>query len=267
MTIVLNNQVIDFNSEIQSLALYGYAVFTSFLVIKGGVKGFSDHLERLQRDCIALFAITPSESDIRSNLTQFIEQFDSRDIFVRITVFPQDFSLFHPENINQLNILVTGRTPSATSSQALRLKLIDTQRILPHHKTVNMISNFKARVIAHKAGYSDALLSMGEKITEGTTWNIFFTQDDTIFTPPVQDGLLPGVTRKLIIENTSQFDIKVQEKSILKSSLSQYESCFITNSSVGISPVESIEQITYQNSKTLEKVIKLYSHIPEENLL
>ncbi len=267
MTIVLNGQVIDFESPILSLALYGYGVFTSFLVRQGGVKGFSDHLERLQRDCLALFEMAPSESDIRRNLSKFIEQFYSREVLIRITVFPQNFSLSHPENINQLNILITGRKTSAISSKPLRLQVIETQRILPHHKTVNMISNLKARAIAHQAGYSDALMLTGEKITEGATWNIFFTQDNTILTPPVQDGLLPGVTRKLILENASKFDIKMREQSIFKSSLSQYESCFITNSSVGISSVESIDHITYKNSQTLEKVIEVYSQIPEDNLL
>ena len=90
-----------------------------------------------------------------------------------------------------------------------------------------------------KKGYNDVLF-LNEKgfICETSCANIFFIKNDKIFTPFSQNGLLNGIIRKWIIENYN-----VLEKNIKLSEINDFDEVFVSNSLVGIMPVNSINNI------------------------
>ncbi|MDM8560860.1 aminotransferase class IV [Candidatus Parabeggiatoa sp. HSG14] len=268
--ITLNEKtLIQIEPEFQNLALYNYAVFTSFLTQNGSAKKFEYHLERLNRDCSAIFGTHPSEELIRKNIRHFLTNFESLDsVIVRVTIFPKKFSLAHPGNIQGLNILVTGHSHGSVSGKVpLKLLVVDTQRTMWSQKTTNMIANLKARAIAQKQGYNDVVLSSDNLITEGATWNIFFLQKEKLITPPIQDGLLPGIIRKIVLENISQTSVELKEESVYVSSLENFDGCFITNAAIGIAVVGSINEFSYKTESEIIKQIKeVYTSIPFDNI-
>lgn len=268
MTVILNENTLTPDISLQSLCLYSYGVFTTFFVKDRKVKGLKYHVERLQTDSKVLFGIEPSEIDVKRNVNKFIDELGSpQQVVVRVTVFPVDFSLANPGNIENLNILVTGRAKSAVKDGYLKLMLVEAERSFPFQKTTNLIVNLKTRSIAQKRGYDDALIFSKGLITEGPLWNVFFIDKDTITTPPLRDNLLPGIARRLIIENANQYDIQVFEKSIPKDIYEKYESCFISNSAVGFSIVESIESTNYKvSSNIFDRIQRLVENIPYEEL-
>ncbi len=266
MEATLNNEYIDIDNNTMSLALYGYACFTAMAVVEGKVKGFNHHLERLIKDSGELFGISPSKAEIKSNLNSFLTKHKNASFMIaRVTIFPKDFSIENPEKINGLNIMVTGRAQNSVSENPLNLKCIDVIRTLPLQKTTNMISNLKARSISHKNGFDDALMTDNGLVTEGATWNIFFGNGMELITPSLKIGILPGVTRRLIISLAREKRFSVKEAEISTDKLKDFSYSFVTNAAIGLASVKSIDGIDFApECKEFLLLKNYYFEIPGE---
>jgi branched-subunit amino acid aminotransferase/4-amino-4-deoxychorismate lyase len=270
MNAILNNEKIELDNDIIGLSLYGYACFTAFLVEDGNVKGFQYHIDRLVKDSKEIFGLSPDEQDIRNSVRRFFTSHDGPSNFVvRITVFPKNFSLAEPEKIEMLNILVTGKLHGSVPEKPLRLGTVDAIRALPFQKTTNVISNMKARAIAHKRGFDDALMVSGENITEGATWNIFLGTADLIVTPSLKNGILPGITRKLIIDLGKTLGFEMVETTIPLIMVDTYNYGFITNAACGVAPICSIDDKFgfFSKNKNILLLKKEYNKIQGERVI
>jgi branched-chain amino acid aminotransferase len=84
-------------------------------------------------------------------------------------------------------------------------------------------------------------------IDEANTSNIFFiTKQNRLITPSLNDRILPGITRKSIIQLAEEFKIPIEEKSIELQNLRQnlcagdIIGCFLTSTGCGIQPVHTL---------------------------
>lgn len=265
MAAILNNQRIALNTDILSLALYSYGCFTTFAVTHGHVKGFNDHMQRLLRDARALFGTAPDNNDIQHNIETFLHlNSDANPIIVRVTLFPNDFSFAAPEHIDSLNILVTGRAQHLPAENPIRLSRIDATRPFAGHKTTNMLACLNARATARKNGFDDALMVNRNIVTEGATWNIFFGVENHLTTPSLDSGILPGVTRGLILKHAQEFGFSVSEEKINIGDIDTYTYCFATNATAGITPIGVIDNTEYEpHCSQLANLKKGYSRVRE----
>lgn len=246
MTAILNQQPVSNDKELLSLALYGFASFTSFYVIDNHVKGLALHIERLINDATALFGVAPSTECILANLKSFIANNKALNSFgARVTIFPADFSLARPGEVSSLNILVTGRSPSKPSEQPLALKPIAAIRTLPQHKTANMTANLMARAEAQRDGFDDALMIDDGIITEGPTWNVFFGQNKQLFTPSLDCGILPGVTRRLLLDCAIHSGLEVIERPIAVTELNSFDYGFVSNAMIGVQAIAKVGERSF----------------------
>lgn len=268
MCVVLNGRAIEPDSSILSLALYGYACFTTFTIENGAVKGLGHHLARLSADAEAIFGIRPEEKVMRKNVLEFLRQCGSDDGgVVRITVFPADFSVAYPENIAGVEILVTGRSAGFVTKKPLSLATVRVCRTLPLQKSANMIANLRARAVAREKGYDDALMICNEVIVEGPTWNIFFQKGDVLITPELESGVLPGVTRRLIVNACREIGTSVLEERISVARISEFDCCFASNSVRGLICVESIDGHVYAGDRSkFDSIAYAYAAIPGERI-
>lgn len=95
-----------------------------------------------------------------------------------------------------------------------------------------------------KEGYLDNIY-INDKgyITSTSVANIFFIKDNTIFTPPIEAGILNGVVRKVIGEG-----FNILEKNISLDELGDYDCSFITNSLIGLKRIDSIGNIIFKGN-------------------
>lgn len=251
----LNKSKLHFDEDINSLALYGYGSFTSFLYEKNGVKGFEKHLKRLKADSLFLFGIEIKREAVVENLKCFLKLNNvNNPVTIRVTIFPKDFSLPFPSNISDLNIMVTGKTYSYNGDKEISLSTFHELRIFPSHKTVNLIPNIKARLEAQKKGFNDALLVNNDHILETATANIFFYKDNILFTP--NENILLGTTRNLIIESIID-TFEVKEKPITLQDIKNFDGCFITNAVIGVQSVNRIDDLEFGINKELIQNLKI----------
>lgn len=128
-----------------------------------------------------------------------------------------------------------------------------------HIKTLNYLENILARKKALSENFDDCLfLNLDHKISETTTSNIFWVKEQSLYTPELNAGILPGVTRKLILKIAKELNIKIHEGSYGIEAIKEADEIFTTNVKTGIQPVQKIDNIwqaqgTFYLTKTLHK--------------
>lgn len=125
---------------------------------------------------------------------------------------------------------------------------------LVYHKTINFGDNVLAKKLVDNK-VTDEVIFLNTKggICEGSVSNIFFVKDSQIYTPKISCGILPGIVRRFLITH-----LPVKEISIYPKDIYQMDECFITNSLMGIMPVESIGDKEFSSDITTKKCMKFY---------
>ena len=94
---------------------------------------------------------------------------------------------------------------------------------------------------AEKDGYTDSLMLDHEgNIAEATSANIFFKDKNNELHTPIPDSFLDGITRKTVIDLAKSKNIKINERKISPTELSDFKGCFITGTAAEITPVGNI---------------------------
>jgi branched-chain amino acid aminotransferase len=105
-------------------------------------------------------------------------------------------------------------------------------------KTHNLLGARLAVRAAEAAGAHEAVIrGSGGDLTEGATSNLFLVDDGVIRTPPLEDGLLPGITRGLVLEVLAETDIPFEETPLGPGWLTTADEAFLTSSSREVLPV------------------------------
>lgn len=120
--------------------------------------------------------------------------------------------------------------------------MINERSPLSNLKSLCYSDNILAKMeeVEHKA--DDAImLNTRDKIACASAGNIFIvTHENTVLTPRVEDGILPGITRKLIIEDCKENNIPLIETELAVEDILGAKEVFITNSVLEIQPVAII---------------------------
>jgi branched-chain amino acid aminotransferase len=99
-----------------------------------------------------------------------------------------------------------------------------------------------AKVEALRAGYDEAiLLSEDGYVAEGTGENLFVVQDGVIWTPPLTDGPLAGITRRSAITIARDLGYEVIERSLVRTDLYLADEIFLTGTAAELTPVREVE--------------------------
>jgi branched-chain amino acid aminotransferase len=113
---------------------------------------------------------------------------------------------------------------------------------LSNIKSLCYLDNVLAKIEAVENKKDDAIiLNTKDNVACTSAGNIFIvTNDNTIITPRIQDGILPGITRKSVIEICQENGIALIEQAITVDDLLAAKEVFITNSIVEVQSVASI---------------------------
>ena len=125
-----------------------------------------------------------------------------------------------------------------------------------------------SKQFAESKGYNDALmLDYRGYIAEGTGANIFFIKDKIIHTP-IPDCFLNGITRQTVIELVKNKGFNLLEKHILPDEINQYDEAFLTGTAAEITPIKSIDEISYNtgNNTTSFELMNDFTNLVNSSL-
>jgi len=248
--------------------LYGVGLFETFRTWRGRLVGLERHLSRLMKDATNLgWQLPPTLETLTDWVLQTLKANKSliaegKDVRVRITVTPGtvdpakgwwDFASAEPTVV----IHVTPLPPDFDSrnERGWTAVLAPWQRPkdfpLWQIKATTYFANVLARRHARSQGADEALwLNTDGNLTEGTATNLFVVCDSEIWTPPPEEGLLPGVARTLVFELAASLGITVLERPIPLSTLSRAEEAFLTNAVIGLVPLTKIGDTLLPSTQT-----------------
>jgi branched-subunit amino acid aminotransferase/4-amino-4-deoxychorismate lyase len=116
----------------------------------------------------------------------------------------------------------------------------DLGRTSPQLKSVSYIPSVLGLREAHRREADEALFTNEKgRILEGTTSNVFAISGDTLVTPPVSAGLLPGVMRRWVVENAARAGLDVRERTLTRKDLTG--GSFLTGSLTRIARIRYVD--------------------------
>lgn len=244
MMATLDGTPTELDDAFVNLTLYGFGIYSSFIVSQGRlVRGWDYHVARIQTDAQQFLGLTVTRAEIENSVRAFVKnQPEPEDMTCRITVFPGDFNLGAPQAADRARLLVTGRAGSSLSGKPLNLWPCDCDRPFAQHKITNIGAAMKRRAEAKTAGFDDALFMAGDRITEGPTWNVFFIDGENIVTPPTDGRILPGVTRRIVMDILGD---EGREQEVSTADLARFDGAFATNAAIGVVPIRAIGEVSY----------------------
>lgn len=129
------------------------------------------------------------------------------------------------------------------------------------HKSLNYGENILELRKAKESGFDDCLfLNENGHITESAIANLFIIHKDKLITPPLSDGLLPGIIRQKIIENFT-----VYEDHITKDQLKSCQGAFLTNSLLGVVNISHVEDIKLASHPLSHDVARFFEEMIPQN--
>ncbi|MFJ1752744.1 aminotransferase class IV [Kitasatospora sp. NPDC088134] len=218
--------------QLQALALTNYGHFTTMVVEDGRVRGLGLHLERLERDCAALFGVRPD----RDRIWEFARRRApaAGAAAVRVTLFDPAIDLGSIGGRAEPRVLVTSRPVAAGAPGPLRVRTARFERELPEVKSVALFGALRQRRLAQQAGYDDALFVDGTgAVTEGGTWNVGFLRGGEVLWP--RGAYLAGTAMALLRAAVGGAEERVGPE------LAGVDGVFATNAAVGVRPVVAVD--------------------------
>jgi branched-chain amino acid aminotransferase len=236
--------------------LYGDGVFEGIRSYGGKVFHLDDHLDRLWNSAKAIILEIPiSKADMAKAICDTLEVNNIIDGYIRVVVTRGVGSLGLDPNrcANPQVIIITDRIalyPAELYEQGLEIVTVSTVRnhpaaLSPRIKSLNYLNNILAKIEGAQAGCIEALmLNCKGEVAECTGDNIFIVRQKRLLTPPLEAGILEGVTRDVIIDLARQAGITVLETPLTKHDVYIAEECFLTGTAAEIVPVVKVDSRT-----------------------
>ena len=146
--------------------------------------------------------------------------------------------------------------------------LLHKERLNPNAKVWNQRMRDITTIKLKKANAYEAILVDEEGfITEGSRSNIFFIKNGIVYTTP-DEFILPGITRKKVLQLCDAKTIEVRMQRIHYSEISTYDAAFITGTSRKVLPVKTIDAINFAvENDTMQKISTEFENLVSEYIL
>jgi branched-subunit amino acid aminotransferase/4-amino-4-deoxychorismate lyase len=110
------------------------------------------------------------------------------------------------------------------------------------HKTINYFPRLAALQEAQQKNRGEALwFTTTNRLAEGCISNVFLVKDDRLLTPPLDTPVLPGITRKVVLESAREHSLYCEERELFIKDLLDASEVILTNSIMALMPVSSVE--------------------------
>ena len=237
-----------------------------------------DHYNRLQNSARLLnLKNNYSINDMMDALIQTIKANEVKeDISVRQTLFVDDFGSWSSEGPVQMFVVPTPKNmlSSEYNNDGLNVCIsswtrINDNSISPRIKCgAKNINRRMGQREALRNGYNTCLfLNEDKKVSEGPGSCLFIVKNSNLITPRLTDSVLESITRDSVIKIAKLIGYEVIERTIDRTELYTADEVFLCGSSMGISPVLSIDKyiVTDKIGKITSEIKKKYFDIARGN--
>jgi branched-chain amino acid aminotransferase len=233
--------------------LYGYGLYESMRTYDGKFFLLERHIKRLLAAAETI-KLGPklADTDLEKACRETLAINDIKDARLRITVSngASDAAPWTSVMDIKPNVVVTVRPympfPAEKYSEGFHIGIAATVRrcresFIATMKTVNHLDSVMARMEAAARGLDETLILNDDGyIAEGGGCNIFFVREGRLVTPALNSGILPGVTRELVIALAAGLGIETSQGPVGIGVLKKCDEAFVTNAVIEIMPVTEV---------------------------
>lgn len=233
--------------------LYGDGVFEGMRSYCGSVFRMKEHLDRLWESAEKIqLEIPMSKEQMADSVNATLAANEIEDGYIRLVVSRGEGTLgLDPNKCPTPNIIIITDLitlyPDEFYQNGLEIITAKTIRnhpgaLDPRIKSLNYLNNILAKIEGLAAGCVETLmLNHQGEVAECTGDNIFIVQDGRLLTPPVEAGVLEGITRGAVMELAAEDDVEVVETTMTLEDVYAAEEVFLTGSAAEIVPVIKVD--------------------------
>ena len=239
--------------------LYGDAAFETMRAYGGEIFEWAAHMDRLAETCDVLgldHGLT--RGDLRERVDETLAANELREAYVRLSITRgvQPGKLTPDAAVDPTVVVIVSDLPRGgrgsqpvwdgpATLQTARTKRVPDASIPARAKTHNYLNGILARLELRVTDADEALLVDGEgHVTEGATSNLFFVRDNALRTPSLDGPILPGITRRVVLELAREEGIPVEEGQYTPDEIRSADEVFLTNSTWELRPVETVDGLS-----------------------
>lgn len=231
----------------QAGLLTGWGVFSTLRVTDGVLFAFERHWARIARDAARLHVPLPCDADTaRRSLLRLVAANDAQESTLRVAILRNTGGMWSvPLEGAPPSDLIALTADTKAWHRGVKLDYVVQARHAACEFTGAKSLSWAANLVwleeAQTRGFDEVvLLNERGEVAECTSANIFIAVGNTVYTPPLDSGCLPGVTRELLLEEIRVPGYPVIEKTLLPADLEAADEVFITSTTRDLLPVGEI---------------------------
>lgn len=236
--------------------LFADGVYEVIKFYNGKPFRFEDHLTRLERSLREVridFTGLDSLIDICSELVNRNKLSDKHaGAYIQITRGVNKRVHFFPAGVQPTIYAFASELPSAKENLENGIKVITREDIRWHRcdiKSVSLLPNTMLFNEAVEAGAGEVALIRNGIVTEATHSSLLGVKNGKVVTHPLTNLILPGITRKVILEICRENDIPVEEKAFSEQELFELDELMVAGTGTEVTPVVEIDDKPVANKK------------------
>lgn len=114
----------------------------------------------------------------------------------------------------------------------------------------NYLSSYLIKNEALRNGYNEGIaLDTKGNVAEGSGMNLFVVRDGVMYTPPVTNNILPGITRDAIMTIAKDLKIEVREQEMQREVLYIADELFFAGTAAEVTPIRSVDKMLVGNGQ------------------
>lgn len=211
------------------------------------------HFRRLRASADRLgIAVPSSDDELLGQIRALLERAGEGESYVRIVVTrgvgtsSYDFDAVAGPTIVMIQ---KGLAPVSEENytNGIRVSAVDVRRnhprsLDPAMKSSNLLNNIQALRQAQAQGAEEAvLLNLDGFVAEGASTNVFMVEGGAVRTPPLSAGILPGITRQVVIELAAAAGLPLTEENLKLEDLLGADEAFLSSTTREVMPIRQVD--------------------------
>ncbi|MFT5838769.1 MAG: D-alanine transaminase [Flavobacteriales bacterium] len=233
--------------------LFGDGIYEVVPSYDSKLVGFGLHIERMQNGLNAIgIKVNMAVDDWREIAQNLIEKNGAGNIGLYFHISRgADVKRFHayPENIQPTVFAYAFDIPAANiadKQSVNQYRVVSTEDLRWKRcqiKSTSLLGNVMHFQQGQDAGAHETILyNQHDELTEASACNVFIVKDEVVITPPLDNQLLPGITRNMLLDILREDGrLQVQERVLRMSEVHAADEIWLTSSSKEVAPVVELD--------------------------
>lgn len=274
MKVIWNNKIVE-RSEVKiDMEDRGYqfadGIYDVVRAYNGKFFTLNEHVDRLFSSAEKIELNMPfTKDELKKLLSKLIKEngIDTGNVYMQLTRgigIPRNHTYTDPELVPPVFTATTTIVPrdQEKMNQGMSAFIVPDMRWLRCDiKSISLLGNIMAKHEAHKKGGDEAILHRDGVVTECSSSNVWMIKENTIYTHPDGNLVLPGITKIMLLKVAREAGMLVKEEAFTIEDLKEADEVFASSTTMEAMPIISIDGKPVGQGKrgaVVEKLQKLY---------